>query len=175
MIIILIVSSIIAFVNFIYRRLFLKNDYELKAQISMEPIDLSADESKVLGYYHFSEKSYDKALSYFDHSISLQPSHITYTFRGNTFFNLKQFNSAIYDYDQAIKISNIRADLYFNRGKAYYEKEEYELAKRNWVIASKLGNETAGIFLETFEDKSIKNTFYCSDKQAKDREAYKWN
>jgi tetratricopeptide (TPR) repeat protein len=172
---ILIASSFIAFINYLYKHVKSIFGNERKSNPPFESIELSTDEYELLGQYHFSEKSFDKALIYFNHSLSIQACHITFVFRGNTFLHLKQFDSAVHDYNQAIKISKLEADIYFNRGKAYYEIEKFELAKKDWVIASKLGNEQAGIFLNMFEDRSLKNSFYLSPENNQTKETYKWN
>src|SRR5262245_40829284 len=53
---------------------------------------------------------------------------IVFTIRGNAYRKEGQYDRAIADYDQAIRIDPNLADAYFSRGAAYDEKEQYDRA-----------------------------------------------
>jgi len=53
---------------------------------------------------------------------------IAYNNRGNAYDDKEEYNQAISDYNQALKIEPDYADAYFNRGNTYYKKGEYEQA-----------------------------------------------
>ncbi|MGC8648997.1 MAG: AAA family ATPase [Candidatus Micrarchaeia archaeon] len=51
--------------------------------------------------------------------------------KGNSLFETKDYDGAIIEFTEAIKIDNEYADAYFNRALAYRMKEDYSSAKRD--------------------------------------------
>ena len=58
---------------------------------------------------------------------------IALTVRGNIYSNRRNFEQAIADYDQAIKINALRWDAYTGRALANYAIGNYDLAIRDWT------------------------------------------
>jgi tetratricopeptide (TPR) repeat protein len=61
-----------------------------------------------------------------------------YNNRGWDFYQKKDYDKAISDYTDYIKLAPNDADAYYNRGLAYYNKKEYDEAISNYTDAIKL-------------------------------------
>ena len=61
--------------------------------------------------------------------------------RGNMYFELGQYERAIQDYDEAIRLDPEYANAYYNRGIAYGNLGQQELADRDFARAKSLGVE----------------------------------
>ena len=68
----------------------------------------------------------------------LRPSNIDYNNRGIVRYDLKDYTSAILDYDKAIELSPKDGDAYFNRGLCKYMLKDYKGAISNLKKAIKL-------------------------------------
>ena len=53
---------------------------------------------------------------------------VTYFNRGNAYFNVRKYEEAVTDYDQAIRLNPKDAAAYFNRGDARYNLRQYREA-----------------------------------------------
>lgn len=70
-----------------------------------------------------------KAVDYWGRAISNKQNTVeAYNNRGLAYHELKQYDRAIKDYSQAIKLDPGHAAAYNNRGNSYYERNEYQLA-----------------------------------------------
>lgn len=73
-------------------------------------------------------------------SIELTPTNSKlYFLRGNTYFNLRQYQNAIADYNVAINLNEKFTDAYYNRGNTYLLLDNNEKACADFIVAFKLG------------------------------------
>jgi lipoprotein NlpI len=70
---------------------------------------------------------------------------IAFNNRGLAYYNKKDYDRAIQDFDQAIRFEPDAADYFYRRGLAYFEKNDYSRAIRNFDEALKLGPENVSI------------------------------
>ena len=72
----------------------------------------------------------------------LPAKSLAYVFnnRGASYRNLNQYNRAIEDYDQAIKIKPEDADAYVNRGISYAAMNQHDLAIEDYDLAIKIND-----------------------------------
>ncbi len=68
---------------------------------------------------------------------------IAFNNRGSAYDNNKQYDRAIQDYDQAIKLNPNYAIAFFNRGRAYLNKGQYDHAIQDYDQATKLAPKNA--------------------------------
>ena len=61
--------------------------------------------------------------------------------RGNAYYDLGQYERAIEDWDEAIRLNPQAADAYYNRGLAYERLGRQEQADRDFAKAKELGVE----------------------------------
>jgi Flp pilus assembly protein TadD len=81
----------------------------------------------------------NKAKNYWDRAIAANPRIAeAYNNRGLAFYNLKQHQQAITDFNQAIQIDPQYAEAYNNRGNAYYALEQYQQAEAQFTESLKL-------------------------------------
>jgi Flp pilus assembly protein TadD len=74
-----------------------------------------------------------KAKDYWDKVIAGNPKFVeAYNNRGLAFYNLKQYQEAVKDYSQAIRMKAQYAEAYNNRGNAYYEMDQYQKAEADF-------------------------------------------
>ena len=79
-----------------------------------------------LGVGEYQKENYDKAISYFNKAIELDPNNaVAYHNRGlvyfkiASYFNTEPFYKAISDFSKAIELDPNYVDAYYNRGLAY--------------------------------------------------------
>src|SRR6266511_2412453 len=96
--------------------------------------DMSLITLLLLGVIYFESENYDEAVRRFsralEQKISSQVANYQSDllfFRGTSFALREDFDSAIADFDQAIKLKP-DALAYFNRGNAYYDKGQHDRA-----------------------------------------------
>ncbi|HQH19231.1 MAG TPA: tetratricopeptide repeat protein, partial [Bacteroidales bacterium] len=101
------------------------------AVISAKPDYINAYYNRAVAYDN--AKLYDKALSDFNHVISLQPSSDTYLSRGQVYEHLTMYNQAIADYTLALESDPsfyialvARADAYFKMGANEQSLKDYD-------------------------------------------------
>lgn len=67
-----------------------------------------------------------QAIDDFNEAIRLEPNnHAYYFIRGNTYYEINQYNLSITDYDKVISIDPNFAKAYLNRGTTYNELGQY--------------------------------------------------
>jgi tetratricopeptide (TPR) repeat protein len=104
-----------------------------------------------------------------------------YTNRGDDYFEKGDYNRAIADYSQAIKLDSKYAYAYYSRGYAYFEKGDRNHAIEDYNQAIKLDPKDAGAYLGRgdvyFEkggyDRAIADYTEALKINPWDREAYK--
>ena len=80
-----------------------------------------------------------KKIEEYTKKIEEDPNNISYFFtRGNTFYNLKEYNKAIEDYNKVIELDPKHSFAYNNRGNAFYNLKEYDKASKNYDKAIEL-------------------------------------
>ena len=79
--------------------------------------------------------------------------------KGNTQLILRQIDSAITEYSEAIKLDPHFAGAYNNRGAAYVEKREIDLALIDYNEAIKLDPESASVYANRGDVYRIKGEF----------------
>ena len=79
-----------------------------------------------LGVKEYQKENYDKAISYFNKAIELDPNNaVAYHNRGlvyfktGSYYNTEPFYEAISDFSKAIEVDPNYVDAYYNRGLAY--------------------------------------------------------
>ena len=80
---------------------------------------------------------FDAAQSSFDGALSLSNSYPdTYLNRGNLFYLQRNFEAAVQDYNEALRVASKSLDiLYLNRGMAYQNLGEFGLAEADFRTA----------------------------------------
>ena len=106
--------------------------------------DMSLITLLLLGVIYFESENYDEAVRRFsralEQKISSQVANYQSDllfFRGTSFALREDFDSAIADFDQAIKLKP-DALAYFNRGNAYYDKGQHDRAIADYDQAIRL-------------------------------------
>lgn len=83
-----------------------------------------------LGIEEYQKGNYNKAISYFNKAIELDPNNaFAYNNRGLAHSELKEYNKAISDYNKAIALKPDYAIAYFNRGLSYFATGSYYNSK----------------------------------------------
>jgi Flp pilus assembly protein TadD len=81
----------------------------------------------------------NKAKNYWDRAIATSPKVAeAYNNRGLAFYNLKQYQEAIKDFSQSIRMKPGYAEALNNRGNAYYELDQYEKARADFDESIKI-------------------------------------
>jgi len=84
--------------------------------------------------------NFSEALKDITKAIELTPKNSKlYYMRGNTYFNIQQYENAIFDYDRAIILNEKYIDAYYNRGSTYLLLDNNEKACSDFITAYKLG------------------------------------
>jgi tetratricopeptide (TPR) repeat protein len=93
----------------------------------------------------------DSAINYCTQAIEsgqLMGKGLAFAFyrRGNAYYGKKDYNRAILDYDQAIRLNPNHASAFSNRGAAYARKGDYDQAIQNYDEAIRLKPDHADAF-----------------------------
>ena len=81
---------------------------------------------------------YLKAIEDFTKSINLQPDANPYRHRGNAYYHIQRYDSAISDLSKAIELNSKYKEAYIDRSKVYKMIGKPNLAKADEKIASSL-------------------------------------
>ncbi len=92
------------------------------------------------------EKDWYKMIELGENILELSPDHrptrpktaIAYNERGKSSFDIKEYDSAIKDYNRATELDPKNAEYYYSRGTSYYYKDEYDMAITDFDSAIKL-------------------------------------
>lgn len=103
--------------------------------VDMIPVPTLRPTSTPTPFSHLSEGitlyrsgSYSLAINQFTSAILIDPNYaLAYTWRGDSYYELGQYQQAIADYGRAIQLGATGVN-YMNRGAAYYNTGEYQLA-----------------------------------------------
>lgn len=91
---------------------------------------MSADELKAKGNAAFAAKEFGKAVELFTEAIaaSPQPNHVLYSNRSGAYASLKDYNKALEDADECIKITPTWSKGYSRKGAALHGLGDYKSA-----------------------------------------------
>jgi len=112
-----------------------------------------------IGLIYYESQQYEKAIKLFEKTIEMatsdKDSATIYSYWGNAHLFIAEFDSAIYKYNQAIQKDKRRAEVYNNRGNAYYLKsgKNINVKDRNSYRRNALSNYNNAINLNP-DDKS---------------------
>ena len=85
-----------------------------------------------------------RAIEYLSEAIRLKPDYAeAYQNRGFVYSQMKQYPSAIKDYDQAIRLKPDFMETYYNRGNSYLKLQQYQSAIKDYDEAIKLKPDVA--------------------------------
>jgi tetratricopeptide (TPR) repeat protein len=73
-------------------------------------------------------RKYDNAIDDFNHAIQLYPNFFTLEHRAATYVEMKQFDAALADATESIRLEPLYAGTYATRGSAWFGKKEYAKA-----------------------------------------------
>lgn len=114
-----------------------------EVQPCLNALELSLDERERvstltnLGLIQSNLGDFDAARASFDQALLVSPSYSnTYLNRANLFYLERDFEAAIRDYNEALRLNPESVDiLYLNRGMAYQNLQEYGLAETDFHAA----------------------------------------
>jgi tetratricopeptide (TPR) repeat protein len=81
-----------------------------------------------LGNYYLQKNNPDSAVYSYSKALRCNENALFYYNRANVFSQTNQWNEALADYQQAIKLDSSHATYYMNRGITYYEMKNYNTA-----------------------------------------------
>ncbi|BAZ08591.1 TPR domain protein [Calothrix sp. NIES-4071] len=115
--------------------------FQLQTTLSGEMTYLSLF---TVGLTRYTASDWNKAIDSFSDALKVEnPSSAldkaaVYFFRGTAYVYKKDYNRAIVDYNQALKLDPNYDYAYYNRGLAYYNKKDYDRAIADYNQALKL-------------------------------------
>ncbi len=90
--------------------------------------------------------SFSDALKHVEAPIKELDQSIVYFYRGLAYYYKKDYDHAIADYNQALKLDPNFAKAYYNRGLAYYYKKDYDRTIADYNQALKLDPSSADAY-----------------------------
>ena len=89
------------------------------------------------------------AIADFNKAIKINPNNADYySYRGVSYYNLKNYDEAILNYNKAIRINPDNAAYYYNRGLSYYNLKNYDEAIVNYDETIKINPKNADYYYE---------------------------
>ena len=89
---------------------------------------------------------FDQAVDYYTNQIRANPSSVNYLKRGQIWKHKKEYDIAIADYNEAIRLDPQSALAFNNRGYAWHNKKEYDKAIADYNEAIRLDPQSALAF-----------------------------
>jgi tetratricopeptide (TPR) repeat protein len=118
-----------------------------KAEQPQAPTAPSVKEMTAEDYFKKGQKAKDpqEKIKFYNKAIALNDKYVeAYNYRGNAYFDKKNYEMALKDYNTAISLNNNYANSYNNRARYYVEvKKEYSLALRDFDTAIALNPKKA--------------------------------
>ena len=90
---------------------------------------------------------FDQAIEYFTKQMREQPSSSTYHWRGVIWSDKKEYDIAIADYKEAIRLDPQNESAFISRGLAWKNKKEYDKALADFNEAIRLDPQNATVFV----------------------------
>lgn len=113
-------------------------DYTQKAKQS--EINTNISKFISLANKEINNQNYEEALKYANSIIHLNPQNVDgYSIRGDIYYELKQYNESIQNYDKAIAIKPLYL-FYNNRGISYAALKQFDKAIQDYSKAIELNN-----------------------------------
>ena len=88
---------------------------------------------------HQSEKAIKLAAAMLERAVPIEEKARLYEFRGTAYAHEQEYEMAIADYTEAVRLDSRLAGAYYGRGLAYTKKGETAKADEDFVQAKKLG------------------------------------
>jgi len=105
-----------------------KNPARVPRELTVQP-NIDPDKAALALWQGEKYSDPNKAVKYWNLVIQNNPNWAeAYNNRGLAYYNLRQYQQAVNDYDKAISINSNYAVAYNNRGNAYYSQGNYKLA-----------------------------------------------
>jgi len=87
----------------------------------------------------------DDAVKDYDVVLKSAKNPETFYKRGNAFYDLKKFSSAVADYDAVVMMDTTNIDCYYSRGKANYICKNYESSYLDFMKVKQMNNQYQSI------------------------------
>ena len=99
-----------------------------------------------IGDCYYNQKNYTEAIKHYTNGINYKPRKNLYNSRGRSFAEMKDFSTAIKDYNQSIIMDSNFTDAYHNRASAYYNLKNYDSAISDYKKTLELDPERKNIY-----------------------------
>lgn len=121
--------------------------FELNAAITLKP-----DNTSLLYYraqvYYYDLEDYENALADMNKLISMEPNSSNYNMRGNCFYSLKLYDSAIEDYTKAFKLDSTDVQPLISRAETHFYNKNPGAAFADFDQAIKISPNNYSIYDE---------------------------
>lgn len=92
------------------------------------------------GYIYKDNEDYEKAIDEFDEGIYLRLGRVGYLVgKGECLYNLQKYGLAANSFTQALDLSPNDGKIYYERGRAHFERGDRVNACKDWTKAGELG------------------------------------
>ena len=125
------------------------NDYDTYISLAMTSLKSLYNERAV----YKENGEYAQAIEGYTRLIKMEPTADNYDSRGNIYMKMKDYDRALKDFEQAIKLDPKNASAYDSRADLYMIQKKYDKAVADYDRAIK------------FEDWSSLRSYYIDDKQ----------